>query len=102
MKTECKSKQIEFQGLGKREVIGKFDGGSITSDAGGLLLRETEKRTSILKRFSECFTDFRDRNSIEHMVFQLVSRRVYGLALGHEDLNDHDTLIPFPVIMFVG
>jgi hypothetical protein len=98
LKTECKSKQIEFQGLGKREVIGKFDGGSITSDAGGLLLRETEKRTAILKGFSECFTDFRDKDSIEHTVLELVSQRVYGLALGYEDLNDHDMLRQDPLL----
>jgi len=98
LKTECKSKQIEFQGLSKREVVGKFDGGSITSDAGGLLLRETEQRTAVIKRFAECFTDFRDQDSIEHTVLELVSQRVYGLALGYEDLNDHDMLRQDPLL----
>jgi hypothetical protein len=92
MKTECNAKRVKFQGLDRREVIGQFDGGMITSDAGALLLRETERRTGILKSFSQCFTDFRDPERIDHTVLQLASQRVYGLALGYEDLNDHDRL----------
>ena len=90
MKTDCKSKQIEFQELGARKVIGKFNGGTITSDGGGLLLREINRRTNILKNFSQCFTDYHNPDIIEHTVGQLVSQRVFGLALGYEDLNDHD------------
>src|SRR5512136_2062172 len=92
MDTQCTPTQLEFHALGNREVVGKFDGGSITSDAGGLLLRETEMRTGILSRFAECFEDLRDPELIEHSVAELVSQRVYGLALGYEDLNDHDEL----------
>ena len=92
MKTECKTKRFNLQGLGRRKVIGQFNGGMITSDGGGLLLRETEQRVRIIERFSQCFTDLRNQDSIEHTVFQLVSQRVYGLALGYEDLNDHDML----------
>jgi hypothetical protein len=98
MKTECKTKRIEFQELGSREVIGKFNGGMITSDGGGLLLREVEKRAHIAGRFSHCFTDFRDQDSIEHTVSELVSQRIYGLALGYEDLNDHDMLRSDPLL----
>lgn len=98
MKTECKPKRIEFQELGKREVVGKFNGGMITSDAGGLLLRETEKRIGIIKGFSQCFTDFRNQGHIEHTVSELLSQRVYGLALGYEDLNDHDMLRNDPLL----
>lgn len=92
MKTECTQTRSEFQALGKREIVADFDGGTITSDGGALLLREVEARTAILKGFSECFTDHRNPNKIEHDVLSLVSQRVFGLALGYEDLCDHDEL----------
>jgi hypothetical protein len=98
METQCTPSQLEFHALGQREVIGKFDGGSITSDAGGLLLRETEKRTGIIQGFAQCFTDLRDQELIEHTVEELVAQRVYGLALGYEDLNDHDELRRDPLL----
>jgi hypothetical protein len=81
-----------FQQLGRREVVGRFDGGMISSDGGGLLLREVEQRFGILKRFAACFRDYRDPQRIEHSVETLISQRVYGIALGYEDLNDHDSL----------
>jgi hypothetical protein len=92
MKTECTPTQLEFHALGRREVVGKFDGGSITSDAGGLLLREAEQRTRIIAGFARCFEDKRNPEAIEHTVAELVAQRIYGLALGYEDLNDHDDL----------
>lgn len=98
MRTECKTGVFEFQELGRREVVGKFDGGAITSDGGGILLREVERRTKIMKQFSECFTDYRDQESIEHTVLELVSQRTYGLALGYDDLNDHDILRLDPLL----
>jgi hypothetical protein len=98
METECTPAQLEFHALGQREVVGKFDGGNITSDAGGLLLRETEKRTGILAGFAKCFEDLRDPDLIEHSVTELVAQRVYGLALGYEDLNDHDELRRDPLL----
>jgi len=79
-------------------VRGRFDGGAITSDAGGLLLREVEKRTKIVDRFADCFTDHRDAERIEHTVEELVAQRVYALALGYEDLNDHDPLRQDPLL----
>ena len=85
--TECKTETIQFHALGSREVRGQFDGGDISTDAGGLLLRETEKRTGILKQFAECFRDHRDPRFVEHGIEQLVSQRVYGLCLGYEDLG---------------
>ena len=92
METQCIQEQMAFQQLGRREVIGRFDGGKISSDAGGLLLREVEKHLGILKRLSGCFRDYRERERIEHSVQSLISQRVYGIALGYEDLNDHDSL----------
>ena len=92
MKTECNPEQLEFHALGRREVIGRFDGGRITSDGGGLLLREVDQRLGLLDRLAGCFSDYRNPNAIEHSVAALVAQRVYGLALGYEDLNDHDVL----------
>ena len=92
MATECNSTQLEFHALGRRDVVGRFDGGRITSDGGGLLLREVDHRMGLLHRLAQCFTDHRNPNSIEHTVHSLVGQRVYGLALGYEDLNDHDVL----------
>ena len=92
MNPECSRTKLFFQGLDGREVVGRFDGGEITSDAGGLLLREVEHRTRILGRLSECFTDDRDPDRVEHSVEAMIRQRVYGLCLGYEDLNDHDEL----------
>jgi hypothetical protein len=92
MTTECKLTQLEFHALGRREVVGRFDGGRISSDAGGLVLREVDQRIGLLDRLACCFTDYRNSNAIEHSVQALVAQRVYGLALGYEDLNDHDVL----------
>ena len=89
---------MEFHGLGRRVVVGKFDGGKISSDSGGLLLREVEERTHILKCLAECFTDHRNADLIEHTLESLIKQRVMGLALGYEDLNDHDTLRHDPLL----
>ena len=93
-----KSLRAGFQPLARREIRADFSGGTIASDGGALLLREVEKRTAILKRFSDCFTDYRNPKRIEHDVLSLVSQRVIGLALGYEDLNDHDQLRADPLL----
>lgn len=98
METECRAQGLKFQGLDSRVVVGDFDGGAISSDGGGLLLREVEKRLHIIERFASCFTDHRDANLIEHTVEDLVAQRVYALALGYEDLNDHDLLRTDPLL----
>jgi hypothetical protein len=92
METQCIQEQMVFQQLGRREVIGRFDGGTISSDAGAVLLREVEKQCGILKRVAGCFRDYRDPERIEHSVEELIKQRVYAIALGYEDLNDHDSL----------
>jgi hypothetical protein len=79
-------------------VVARFDGGTITSDGGGLLLRQTDQRIHLLARLADCFTDGRDPEKIEHPLQQLLAQRVYGLALGYEDLNDHDQLRSDPLL----
>jgi hypothetical protein len=98
MSTECNVREFAFQALGSRAVTARFDGGAITSDAGGLLLREVEAKTGILQRFARCFTDHRDPELVEHTVAELIAQRVYALALGYEDLNDHDALRHDPLL----
>ncbi len=79
-------------------MVANFSGGKITSDSGGLLLREVEERRRIIGRFAKCFTDYRDARTVEHTVNELVAQRVYGIALGYEDLNDHDNLRHDPLL----
>lgn len=98
MKTECTAEQLEFHGLGRRVVVGEFDGGKISSDSGGLLLREVEQRTHILKRLAGCFSDYRDAEQIEHALEALIKQRVIGITLGYEDLSDHDRLRQDPLL----
>jgi hypothetical protein len=92
MKTQCNSETFEFQALKARQVVARFDGGRITSDGGGLLLRETNRVTGLIEQLAQCFWDGRDGRFIRHSVPELIAQRVYGLALGYEDLNDHDEL----------
>ena len=98
MKTQCTQKSFAFHALGNRDVVARFDGGRITSDAGGLLLREVERKLGILRQLAACFDDHRDPDLIEHSVLELISQRVYALALGYEDLNDHDELRHDPLL----
>jgi hypothetical protein len=86
------------QKLGGRDLVWRFDGGDITSDGGALLLRKVEQRTGIVRRFAACFTDYRKPEQIEHPLLDLLTQRVFGLALGYEDLNDHDQLRADPML----
>jgi hypothetical protein len=95
--TECNQSWFEFEACGRREIIARFDGGTISSDGGAFLLRHTDKRLNLLPRLAECFLDGRNQDLVEHSVLEMVSQRVYGLALGYEDLNDHDQLRKDPV-----
>src|SRR5207248_10868988 len=101
MTTQCNSTYLDFPMLGSRHVLADFDGGAISSDGGALLLRETERLTGILRQFAACFTDHRNPDRIEHTVDQLIAQRVYALALGYEDLNDHDDLRSDPLLAAV-
>ncbi len=92
MSTQCTPGQLEFHAFGRREVVGRFDGGRLTSDGGGILLREVDRRLGLMERIAGCFTDHRHPGKVEHSVSELVAQRVHGIALGYEDLNDHDAL----------
>ncbi|MEO8127101.1 MAG: IS1380 family transposase [Bryobacteraceae bacterium] len=95
--TECNQSGFEFEACGSREINARFDGGTISSDGGAFLLRQTDKRLNLLPRLAECFLDGRNQDLVEHSVLEMISQRIYGLALGYEDLNDHDQLRKDPV-----
>ena len=92
MKTHCNQKTFEFQVENSRKIVAHFNGGNISSDSGGILLQQAERITGIIAQFAGCFTDHRDPDLTEHTVEELIAQRVYALALGYEDLNDHDQL----------
>lgn len=103
MQTECTSKLGGLQPLGRRTVVAAFDAGRMTSDGGALLLREVAQLSDFFARVAHCFVDYRDPTRIEHSVEELVGQRILGIALGYEDLNDHDDLRYDPVLaMAVG
>ena len=92
MPTECTPTLFEFEAVERRVVVAGFDGGDITSNAGALLLGQVDRGLGLMRRFAECFTDRRDPRFVEHALETLVGQRIFGLALGYEDLNDHDEL----------
>ena len=83
MQTECSAELFEFAPVGRREVVGSFDDGAITSDAGAVLLRATDRAIGLVDRFAACFIDRRSPELIEHQVSTLVGQRVFGIALGY-------------------
>ncbi len=90
--TDCIARRFEFQGPGRRQIVASFDGGRLSSDGGAVLLREVDRQLDLVGRFAECFDDWRSPEWTEHSVDDLLRQRVFGLALGYEDLNDHDDL----------
>jgi len=98
MKTHCNQKTFDFQTQNSRKIVAHFNGGNITSDAGGLLLRQAERITGIISQFADCFTDYRDSDLSEFTVEELPAQRIFALALGYEDLNDHDQLRNDPLL----
>ncbi len=98
MPTECNPELFEFAPVEGRRVVAGFDGGAITSDAGALLLGETDRAIRLTERFAACFIDTRMEELVEHEVGTMVLQRVVGIALGYEDLNDHDELRHDPVL----
>ena len=98
MQTECSAEPSVFGQVEGRPVVAAFDGGALTSDAGGLLLGAADRRLKLVRRLAGCFRDARDPRFVEHSVATLIGQRVYGIALGYEDLNDHDELRHDPLM----
>ena len=98
MPTECSADLFEFAPVEGREVVAGFDGGAISSDAGALLLGATDRAIGLMDRFASCFHDERRQDLIEHEIVTLVGQRVFGIALGYEDINDHDELRHDPLM----
>jgi hypothetical protein len=102
MQTECSADLFGFVPVEGRKVVAGFDGGTMTSEAGAMLLGATDKQIRLVERFAGCFTDYRAADLVEHTVSGLVGQRVFGIALGYEDLIDHDELRHDPVMAVLG
>ena len=98
MQTECIAGQLEFEGFDGRRVVAAFDGGAVTSDAGTVLLREADRAIGLIERVAACFTDHRDADQVIHALPTLIGQRIVAIALGYEDVNDHDVLRRDPVL----
>jgi hypothetical protein len=98
MPTECSRDLFGYEVVEGRQVVAAFDGGEVTSDAGALLLGGTDRAIGLVTRLAACFDDGRDQAQIEHTVEAMVAQRVFGIAMGYEDLNDHDQLRHDPVL----
>ena len=95
--TECTHQPLLFTSLKRQKVVADFDGGQLTSDGGALLLREVDRRLGFTRSLADCICDPRDPSRIQHEIHTMLAQRVYGIALGYEDLNDHDTLRDDPL-----
>ena len=98
MPTQCNAEQLQFSCVERRRVVAAFDGGTVSSDAGALLLGKADAAIGLIDRLAGCFVDARAPGSIEHTVRTLLGQRVFGMALGYEDLNDHEQLRHDPVL----
>jgi hypothetical protein len=98
MPADCSAGSWNFEALGNRKVTAGFDGGAITSNAGALLLRQADHVIGLSRQVAACFKDARRQEYIEHTLATLIAQRIHGIALGYEDLNDHDALRHDPVL----
>jgi hypothetical protein len=96
--TDCKEQPLLFQELGSRQVVADFSGGTLSSDGGVLLLRQVDASLGLTRNLAQCFHDTREQVYVDHSVRQLLAQRLYGLALGYEDLNDHGLLRLDPLL----
>jgi hypothetical protein len=96
--TECNQTEFEFEAHFSRRVVGRFEGSQLTTDGGGLLLRQADRKIGLLERVVGCFTDHRQAERVEHGLGEMLAQRIYGLALGYEDLNDHEELRHDPLL----
>jgi len=99
--TECNEKAVSVKRVGKRNAVADFGGGTLTSDGGVLLLGEVDEAIGLIECCAACFTDHRDPDLIEHTVADLIRQRVFAVALGYEDVNDHDELSRDPLLATV-
>jgi hypothetical protein len=99
--TECNRQKLLFSSLKRQKVEGDFDGGRLSSDAGTLLLREVNQRTGLISALADCITDPRDPAKVTHDLTTMLSQRIFGIAAGYEDLNDHNTLRDDPVFQIL-
>jgi hypothetical protein len=91
---ECGQSSFGFEACGRREIVARLDGATISSDRGASLPRQTHKRLNLLPWLASCFLDGRNQDQVGHSGLEMLSRRIYGLALGYEDLNDHGNQRP--------
>jgi len=96
--TQCQQGSFQFQAHGAREVVADFTGGQLSSDGGVLLMRELDRGLGLTRQVAACFEDRRNPDLIEHTVGELIAQRIFGLALGYEDLNDHQNLRTDPLL----
>ena len=98
MQTDCSANQLMFEGFAGRKVVGAFDGGAVTSNGGALLLREADRAIEMTAQVARCFRDGRNPDCVVHGLETLVAQRIHAIALGYEDINDHDELRHDPVL----
>ncbi len=96
--TECNQTEFPFEAHFSRQVVGRFDGSQLTTEGGALLLRQANRKIGLLQRVASCFRDARQPERVEHELGELLAQRIYALALGYEDLNDHEELRPDPLL----
>src|SRR6201998_1378385 len=96
--TECSETLFRFEAHFSRQVVAQFEGSWLTTEGGSLLLRQTDRKIGLLRRVARCFTDYRQPERIEHRLEEMLAQRIYGLALGYEDLNDHEQLRQDPLL----
>lgn len=96
--TECNQTRLAFEAHFSRQVVAEFSGERLSTDGGALLLRSVDRKIGLLGRVVSCFQDGRDPQRVEHDLSVLLSQRIYGLALGYEDLNDHEQLRHDPLL----
>jgi hypothetical protein len=99
--TDCNTNSWRLSNVNRRQLVGDFLGGRLTSDAGVLLLREVDKQIDLTRRLAECITDYRHPGYVRHSIEQMLRQRIYAIAAGYEDLNDHSTLREDPVMQVV-
>jgi hypothetical protein len=96
--TECNETLFLFEAHFSRQVVAQFEESWLTTDGGSLLLRQVDRKIDLLRRVARCFTDYRQPERIEHRLEEMLAQRIYGLALGYEDLNDHEQLRQDPLL----